>query len=191
MTFPRIYPVMWIHVVYPDINLSFFSKVLNFNFNIIALCSGVLRYSLQWRHNECHGVSNHRCIDFLFRRRSKKTSKLHVTGHWEGFRKSNNFLYLNQLIHYSRYSYYRVFSAHSCWNPVHISINLTCLKNASIFLYISLVDMDDVILSMKVIEIDRKGATFQQCCAWWWLCTRWCQGPLLLTWVNFDPSMVE
>ena len=40
--------------------------------------------SLQWRHNECAGVSNHWRFDCLlnclFRRRSKKTSKLGVTG---------------------------------------------------------------------------------------------------------------
>ena len=40
--------------------------------------------TLQWRHNERDGVSNHRRLDFLlnclFRRRSKNTSKLRVTG---------------------------------------------------------------------------------------------------------------
>ena len=39
---------------------------------------------LQWRHNESDGVSNHLCFHCLlnswFRRRSKKTSKLRVTG---------------------------------------------------------------------------------------------------------------
>ena len=39
---------------------------------------------LQWRYNEHNGVSNHRRLDrllkCLFRRRSKKTSKLSVTG---------------------------------------------------------------------------------------------------------------
>ena len=44
--------------------------------------------SLQWRHNERDGVSNQQRIDcllnLLFRRRSKKTSKLHVTGLCEG-----------------------------------------------------------------------------------------------------------
>ena len=39
--------------------------------------------ALQWRHNERDGISNHRRIDCLlnrlFRRRSKKTSKLRVT----------------------------------------------------------------------------------------------------------------
>ena len=39
---------------------------------------------LQWRHNERDGVSNHQpwdcLLNRLFRRRSKKTSKLHVTG---------------------------------------------------------------------------------------------------------------
>ena len=43
---------------------------------------------LQWRHNERHGVSNHRRLDGLlnrlFRRRSNKTSKLCVTGLCEG-----------------------------------------------------------------------------------------------------------
>ena len=44
--------------------------------------------ALQWRHNEDDGVSNHRRLDCLlirsFRRRSKKTSKLRVTGLCEG-----------------------------------------------------------------------------------------------------------
>ena len=44
--------------------------------------------SLQWSHNERGGVSNHRRLvrspSRLLRRRSKKTSKLRVTGHCEG-----------------------------------------------------------------------------------------------------------
>ena len=43
--------------------------------------------SLQWRHNERGGVSNHQLhwsLNRLFRRRSKKTSKLSVTGFCEG-----------------------------------------------------------------------------------------------------------
>ena len=40
--------------------------------------------ALQWRHNEREGVSNHQphdcLLNRLFRRRSKKTSKLRVTG---------------------------------------------------------------------------------------------------------------
>ena len=44
--------------------------------------------TLQWWHNERHGVYNHRrhgcSLDRLFRRRSKKTSKLRVTGLCEG-----------------------------------------------------------------------------------------------------------
>ena len=39
------------------------------------------RYALHWRHNERDGVSNYRCLlNRLIRRRSKKTSKLRVTG---------------------------------------------------------------------------------------------------------------
>ena len=43
---------------------------------------------LQWRHSECDGVSNHQRLDgllnHLFRRGSKKTPKLRVTGICEG-----------------------------------------------------------------------------------------------------------
>ena len=44
--------------------------------------------SLQWRHNVCDGVWNHQPTDYLlhtlFRRKSKKPSKLLVTGLYEG-----------------------------------------------------------------------------------------------------------
>ena len=44
--------------------------------------------SLQWRHYECDGVSSHGRLDCLlnrlFRRRSKKASKLRITGLGEG-----------------------------------------------------------------------------------------------------------
>ena len=44
--------------------------------------------SLRWRHNEHDSVSNHQphhsLLKRLFRRRSKKTSKLRVTGHCAG-----------------------------------------------------------------------------------------------------------
>ena len=44
--------------------------------------------SLQWRHNDHNDVSNHqprgRLLNRLFRRRSKKTSKLRVTGLYAG-----------------------------------------------------------------------------------------------------------
>ena len=47
------------------------------------------RIPLQWRHNERDGVSNHghlHCLlNRLFKRRSKKTSKLRVTGLSEGY----------------------------------------------------------------------------------------------------------
>ena len=39
---------------------------------------------LQWRHNGCYGISNHqshKCLlNYLFRCKSKKTSKLRITG---------------------------------------------------------------------------------------------------------------
>ena len=44
----------------------------------------ILCISLQWRHNGRDGISNFQCPSCLFRHRSKKTSKLHVTGLCEG-----------------------------------------------------------------------------------------------------------
>ena len=45
-------------------------------------------HTLQWRHNERDGVSNHQprdcLLNRLFRHRWKITSKLRVTGHWKG-----------------------------------------------------------------------------------------------------------
>ena len=60
------------------------ATVLRKQFNICEILRTHHSVPLQWRHNECYGDSNHRRIDCLlsrlFRRRSKKTSKLRVTG---------------------------------------------------------------------------------------------------------------
>ena len=56
----------------------------------IVLTSSVswVSSTLHWRHNGCDSVSNHQTYDYLlnrvFKRRSKKTSKLRVTGLCEG-----------------------------------------------------------------------------------------------------------
>ena len=50
----------------------------------VGAVQGDFERALQWRHNDHDGVSNHQPHDCLlkrlFRRRSKKTSKLRVTG---------------------------------------------------------------------------------------------------------------
>ena len=49
---------------------------------------GKYHLTFRWRHNECDGISNqppHDCLlNRLFKHRSKKTSKLRVTGLWAG-----------------------------------------------------------------------------------------------------------
>ena len=54
---------------------------VKWNGNIVTLTK---LPSFQWRHNKRHGISNHRRLDCLlnrsFMRRSKRTSKLRVTG---------------------------------------------------------------------------------------------------------------
>ena len=51
---------------------------------IVVAMDIVAYFSLQWRHNDHAGVSNHQphgcLLNRLFRHRSKKTSKLRVTG---------------------------------------------------------------------------------------------------------------
>ena len=65
-----------------------------------GLISQNVGYALQWRHNERDGISNqqpHDCLlNLLLRRRSKKTSKLRVTGLCEGNR--NRWLYRSTLV---------------------------------------------------------------------------------------------
>ena len=64
-----------------DRNLCFHLQILGF-----TTCSAQGKWviSLHWRHNDHDGVSNHQphgcLLNRLFRRRSKKTSKLRVTG---------------------------------------------------------------------------------------------------------------
>ena len=54
------------------------------HFEIVTPCGDIALGPLRWRHNGCDSVSNHQPYDCLlnrlFRRRSKKTSKLRVTG---------------------------------------------------------------------------------------------------------------
>ena len=67
--------------------LSFLSKKYSLSSHLWFSCQHGLCTDglilLQWCHNEHDGVSNHRCLagllNCLFRCRSKKTSKLHIT----------------------------------------------------------------------------------------------------------------
>ena len=56
--------------------------------SLISFAAKFCRNAVQWRHNECDGISNHQphncLLNRLLRRRSKKTSKLRVTGLCEG-----------------------------------------------------------------------------------------------------------
>ena len=63
--------------------------VVGMNISTIGIyCTQYHHKALQWRHNEHDGVLNHQRLDclfnYLFRRRSKKSSKLRVTGLCEG-----------------------------------------------------------------------------------------------------------
>ena len=73
--------VWWRHMAWYELGImSFFNQTKHRDNNTWHLPTT----SLQWRHNDNDSVSNHQprgCLpNRLFRRRSKKTSKLHVTG---------------------------------------------------------------------------------------------------------------
>ena len=59
-------------------------KKSSFTSIVAASSASMYPVKLQWRHNGCDGVSNHQphncLLKRLFRRRSKETSKLCVTG---------------------------------------------------------------------------------------------------------------
>ena len=61
------------------------SRPHRYHFQCRPIITQQLLSSLRWRHNELDGVSDHQSHDCLlnclFGRRSKKTSKLRVTGH--------------------------------------------------------------------------------------------------------------
>ena len=64
------------------------SHRFNYSLLLIHIMGRIERVTLRWRHNERDCVSNHQPYDYLlnrlFRYRLKKTSKLRVTGLWEG-----------------------------------------------------------------------------------------------------------
>ena len=70
--------------MYPrcDVGIDIMASMRRFNTND-KVCKVIPPY-IQWRHNDHDGVSNHQphgcLLNRLFRRRSKKTSKLRVTG---------------------------------------------------------------------------------------------------------------
>ena len=69
---------------------KFWSKDMKLSLQIVCWKYGLQNgsYSLQWHHNGHNGISNHQphdcLLNRLFRRRSKKTSKLHVSGLYVG-----------------------------------------------------------------------------------------------------------
>ena len=92
----RSYQIVMMKLIFM-INLIFFTtimkpcwifevgfKFLTFSYHIISVYDHE-KFPLQWRDNDLSGVSNHQphgcLLNRLFRRRSKKTSKLRVR-HW-------------------------------------------------------------------------------------------------------------
>ena len=81
--FPMMYPFSC--KLYPYV------LFLNISYNMLVvyiITTHLPHTTLRWRHNDHAGVSNHQphscLLNRLFRRKSKKTSKLRVTGHCAG-----------------------------------------------------------------------------------------------------------
>ena len=88
---PIVFENVWMYVIFGAATWTFFVKTISRRaaqdgLSLVWQYASVesLFIALQWRHNGCDSVSNHQPRDCflsrLFRRRSKKTSKLRVTG---------------------------------------------------------------------------------------------------------------
>ena len=73
-------------IEYHGVNFTKSTKICQSTFYLLRYMplKYVMFYTLRWRHNDHAGVSNHQppgcLLNRLFRRKSKKTSKLRVTG---------------------------------------------------------------------------------------------------------------
>ena len=80
----------WIIAISVTKNLTIraWQFIIVFNLKSASTIHRSVHYiSLQWCHNEHDGISNHKphCLHTcIFKRRSKETLKLHVTGLWAG-----------------------------------------------------------------------------------------------------------
>ena len=88
-----VFPSIWIPVIKITRSWNRFISIISIVKSIpdyinSCISDDQLRVPLQWRHNGRDDVSNHQRLDCLlnrlFRRRSKKTSKPHVTGLCDG-----------------------------------------------------------------------------------------------------------
>ena len=79
--------VYWIRLWWQRLD-NMMLYVMNISWRQILICEWWFLITLRWRHNEQDGVLNHQpyhcLLNRLFRRRSKKTSKLRVTGLCDG-----------------------------------------------------------------------------------------------------------
>ena len=89
--------------------------------------------TLHWRHNGRDGVSNHQrhdcLLNGLFRRRSNNTSKLCVTGLWEGSSPGpvnypHRWPVTRKCFHLITSSWFYPFRAASFWGNTHIYLQL-------------------------------------------------------------------
>ena len=85
---PLVHQMQYTYDVLPHSTLCYCNCFFAEGFNWDLFHMSCMFEPLQWRHNESDGVSNHQPHDCLlkrfFRHRSKKTSKLRVTGRCEG-----------------------------------------------------------------------------------------------------------
>ena len=73
------------HTLYGSNNIFTIACACTTHVEVVTkMCSPIQATPLRWRHNDHDGVSNHQpyhcLLNRLFRRKSKKTSKLRVTG---------------------------------------------------------------------------------------------------------------
>ena len=148
--------------------------------------------SLQWRHNECCGVSNHQLIgcllSSLFRRRSKKTWKLRVTGLCEGNPPVTGEFPAQRASHAENVS---IWWRHDVVTPSDVRDIKQHLFMMATSHYLKDCLLIGGALWYSQWAIPRRVLQHEFCIMKLWFSNHFpiSQGPLLLTWINFNPSM--
>ena len=194
-TYPRLLKVMLARPIGPGANNFQHSYQIN---------------ALHWRHNDHDGVSNHQphgcLLNRLFRRRSKKTSKFRITGLCVGNSPRTKGQLRGKCFHLMTSSWHSLFERYLLLNNVYLNYNkqkLTTTIQQWVGTWLSCIHVRLMwIISLNsswfmvayISYMRHETQRFHLCVTnptFFYYSPTGPQGPHLLTWLSFNPSMDE
>ena len=131
---------MTIRIIHLRKCIQFFTRYITKLQSYKCESCGYYRTSLRWRHNGRDGVSNHQphqcLLNRLFEYRSKKTSKLRVTGLCVGNSPGNSPHKCQ-----SRGKCFHLMTSSCCWMAHHITCCISTLKLSYIWVNYNTTDV--------------------------------------------------